>query len=75
VKVNKGYLIASIVIFVVSIACILGTAYEVIQGTYGLASFNLWGGVLFHGVSAVVASFLLVKAHGQKAGYLKGEQP
>ncbi|MFC1836368.1 hypothetical protein ACFL2Q_16875 [Thermodesulfobacteriota bacterium] len=63
---NKGYLIAAIILFAVSIVCVIAVSLETIGREFGMLYLDFWGGVLFHAVSAIVASFLLVKAHKLK---------
>jgi hypothetical protein len=63
---RKGFLMGSIILFIVSLICIIYTIVEVIQVRYGLGSLNLWGGVVFHVVTAVIASFLLSRAQGKR---------
>lgn len=72
---HKGRLIAAIVLFVVSFACIIGTTVEVIRGQTAMASGNFVGAVAFHAVTALVASILLAKAHPPKAASGEEEEP
>jgi hypothetical protein len=72
---RKGYLIGSIVLFILSLTCIIYTIVEVIQVKYGLGSLNLWGAVVFHVVTAVIASFLLSRAQGERHKTVKEEKP
>jgi len=63
---NKAYLIVSIILFAISVLCIGSTVLEIIRGDYGMLTWDFWGPVAFHFVTAVVAGFLLVKARPNK---------
>ena len=67
-----GRLIGAIVLFVLSIGCIAGTVVDMARGEYGMGAGRLWGAVVFHSVTAVLASLLLHNACGKAA--LEGGQ-
>jgi hypothetical protein len=54
--------IASIVTWLISAGCIIGTLVEVISGKKRPFCADSIGGYLFHGVTAVLALWFLVKA-------------
>ena len=56
------WLIASIIVWLVSAICIIGTLVEVGRGKNGVKKADFWGGVAFHGVTAIAALWLLMKA-------------
>jgi len=58
------WLVASIVVWLASAACIIGTLVEVARGKNSVRKGDFWGGVAFHGVTAVAALWLLMKALG-----------
>ena len=60
-----GYLIGSIVVGLLSLICIGSTVYEVAIGKYAIMTGNFWGAAVFHGITAVVAVWLLLKAVGK----------
>ena len=65
---RKGYLLGSVVLFVRSILCIVATAVEVALGRYTMDSLQFIGAVVFHPITAITASFLLVKARPRSPG-------
>jgi len=71
---HKGYLIGSVILFVVSIGCVATVVVKTAQGEYGMGSLNCWGSIACHAVTAVVAAFLLDKAHGEKEQTEKEER-
>ena len=71
---HKGWLIGSVIVFALSLACIGTTVVEMIQGKYGMNSLDFWGAVIFHPVTAIVAAFLLVKASRAKQETLGREE-
>lgn len=60
-----GYLIGAIVSFLLSLGCIISTMIEITQGKYGLMTTNFWGAVIFHGLTAILGLWLLLKAFGK----------
>lgn len=70
---HKGYLIGSIVLFALSLTCIIIAVIEVIQVKYGLGSLNLWSAVIFHFVTAIIASFFLYRGRRVKQQSKKEE--
>ena len=63
---HKGYLSGSIIVFIFSFVCIISTFIDVLQLKYTTGSIDLWGSVVFHATTAIIASFLLVKARPVK---------
>ena len=61
---NWGWLIAAIVVWLASAACIIGTLYELAAGKAKVRKGDFWGGVAFHGATAILALWLLTKAMG-----------
>lgn len=59
---NWVWLIAATVVWIASAACIIGTIYELAAGKGKVKKPDFWGGVAFHGVTAVAALWLLLKA-------------
>jgi len=60
-----GWLIASIIVWLMSMCCILGTIYEFAAGKAKMKGVNFWGGIAFHGATAILAVWLLLKALGK----------
>ncbi len=58
------WLVASIVVWLLSAACIIGTLYELGAGKADLKKGDFWGGIFFHGATAILALWLFVKALG-----------
>ena len=56
---HRGFLIGSVILFVLSLGCISVAVIRVVQGVFGMGSPGLWGAVAFHVVTALVAMFLL----------------
>jgi len=54
--------IAAIVVWLASAACIIGTLCELAAGKDKIKRPDFWGGVAFHGVTAIAALWLLMKA-------------
>lgn len=71
---HTGYLIGSIILFVLSLGCIGTTVTQVIRREFGLGSMNFWGAVVFHVVTAIIAVFLLDRARSKKQSTNKEEQ-
>ena len=69
-----GYLIGSIILFVLSPVCIGTTVTQVIRREYGMGSLNFWGAVVFHVVTAIIAVLLLDRARSKKQSTNKEEQ-
>ena len=59
---HKGYLVGSIILFVIALACIATTVINVIQEEATLSSLGFWGAVVFHAVLSLIAVFALEKA-------------
>ncbi len=54
------------IVWVLSAACIIGTLYEVAVGkTTTRRGADFWGAVVFHGGTAVLALWLLLKGLGR----------
>ena len=60
-----GWLSAAIIVWLMSAACIIGTIWELAVGKANLRKGDFWGGVAFHGSTAVLALWLLLKALGK----------
>jgi len=60
-----GWLIGAVVVWLASAICIIGTMYELAVGKSDLGKWDFWGGVAFHGVTAILALWLLLKALGK----------
>lgn len=63
---HKGHLAGAVILLSLAIVCISGTAVEVVQGEYGLASGHFWLAVVFHLATGTAAAFLFAKAHGTR---------
>jgi len=48
-----------------SAGCIIGTIWEIAVGKADLRKGDFWGGVAFHGSTAILALWLLLKALGK----------
>lgn len=57
-----GWLTAAVIVWLLSAACIIGTIYELFVGKADLKRGDFWGGIAFHGATAVLALWLLLKA-------------
>ena len=62
---NWGWLIGAVVVWLASAACIIGTIWELTTGKNDLKKANFWGGVGFHGATAIIALWLFLKALGK----------
>jgi len=60
-----AWLIAAVVVWLLSAACIISTMYEVGTGKSNLRKGDFWGAVVFHGGTAILALWLLLKALGK----------
>ena len=60
-----GWLVATVIVWLASAACIIGTIYEVAAGKANLQKGDFWGGVVFHGATAILALWLFLKALGK----------
>jgi len=63
--VRTGWLVAALAVWVASAACIVGTIYECAAGRADLKKPDVWGGIAFHGATAILALWLLLKALGK----------
>ena len=59
---TKGYMIASILLCILSLGCIGTTVAEIIRQQYAMSSWNFWGAVIFHAVVMMFAGFVFGKA-------------
>ncbi|MEW6355875.1 MAG: hypothetical protein AB1696_06105 [Planctomycetota bacterium] len=59
-----GWLIAAVIVWLASAGCIIGTLVELLLGKANLRKGDFWGGVAFHGSTAILALWLLLKALG-----------
>ena len=57
--------IAALIVWLLSAACIIGTICELAMGKDILRKADTWGGIAFHGTTAILALWLLLKAMGQ----------
>ncbi|MFC1836367.1 hypothetical protein ACFL2Q_16870 [Thermodesulfobacteriota bacterium] len=60
------WLIGAVVVWLVSAACIIGTMYELAVGKTDLRKGDFWGGVAFHGATAILALWLFLMALGKE---------
>ena len=60
-----GWFIGAVIVWLASAACIIGTLYELAVGKAHLRKGDFWGGVAFHGATAILALWLLLKALGK----------
>ena len=60
-----GWFIAAIVVWLLSAACIIGTLVELARGKPKGKKAEFWGGIAFHGATAILALWFLVKALGR----------
>ena len=58
------YLIGAILSGIASLSCIIATAIEYIRGKFSLNSSDLWGAVVFHLITGVLAVWLASKYFG-----------
>ncbi|MFH0800944.1 MAG: hypothetical protein V2A78_00960 [bacterium] len=59
-----GWWIGAILVWLVSAACIISTIFEVLSGKKRLFEAENFGAYIFHGSTAILALWLLVKALG-----------
>lgn len=55
------WLAAAAIVWVLSAVCIIGTIYDLAVGKASPRQGEFWGGVAFHGVTAILALWLLLK--------------
>ena len=60
-----GWLVAAIIVWLLSAVCIIGTIWETAAGKRKGGNAEFWGGVAFHGATAILALWLLLKALGK----------
>ena len=62
-----GWFIAAIVVWLASAGCIIGTIAELARGRPKgkCKKAEFWGGVAFHGGTAILALWFLLKALGK----------
>ncbi len=58
------WLAGATVVGLASLACAIGTVVEFYTGKGDLKKADFWGGVAFHGVTAILALWLLLKGLG-----------
>ena len=56
--------LGALIVWLASAACIIGTIYEFAAGKTSLRKADTWGGIAFHGATAVLALWLCLKALG-----------
>ncbi len=59
---NWLWWIGAIVVWLASAICIIGTLCGLFVGKEKATKGGFWGGVAFHGVTAIIALWLLMKA-------------
>jgi len=52
----------SILLFIVSFICVVNTVVEVVMGKYGIVSVEFLATAIFHPLTSIIASFMLVKS-------------
>ena len=62
---NWWWFIGAIVVWLASAGCIIGTVVEWFVGKAGLRKGDTWGGIAFHGATAILALWLFLKAIGK----------
>jgi len=60
-----GWFIASIIVWLASFICIITTIHELATGKNNLKKLDFWGAVIFHGITAILALWLFLKATGK----------
>lgn len=60
-----GWLIAAVIVWLLSAGCAITTIYDTAAGKTGFRKGSFWGGIVFHGVTAILALWLLLKALGK----------
>jgi hypothetical protein len=58
------WLISAIIVLIASLACALSTAYEISKGKQ-LKPADIWGTAVFHGGTALLGIWLLLKSWGK----------
>jgi len=58
------WLIGAAVVWLLSAICIIGTIIEAAMGKKIFRKPDTWGGIAFHGVTAILALWLLMKGLG-----------
>jgi len=58
------WLVLAIIVWLASAACIIGTIYEMCTGKANLKKADFWGGIAFHGTTAILALWLFLKWWG-----------
>jgi len=62
---NFLWLILAVIVWLLSAICIIVTIYELAAGKTHTGTLNFWGGVVFHGGTAILALWLLLKGLGK----------
>ena len=60
-----GWMIAAVIVWLASAGCIIGTMWELFVGKGDLRKGDFWGGLAFHGTTAILALWLFLKALGK----------
>ena len=60
-----GWFIAALIVWILSAICIIITIYELGVGKAHFRKGSFWGGVGFHGITAILALWLILKALGK----------
>lgn len=60
-----GWLIPAVIVWLLSAICIIGTVIETAIGRKRSSKADLYGAIAFHGVTAIVALWLFLKALGK----------
>ncbi len=58
------WILAAVVVWLLSAICIIGTICEAAMGKKIFRKADTWGGVAFHGITAILALWLLMKGLG-----------
>ena len=60
-----AWMIPAVLVWLMSALCIIGTMYEAAVGKSDFRKGDFWGGVAFHGSTAILALWLFLKALGK----------
>ena len=60
-----AWFIPALIVWLLSAICIIGTIYELYIGKANLKKPDFWGGIAFHGSTAILALWLFLKAIGK----------
>ena len=60
-----GWFSLALIVWLASASCAIGTIVEAYGGKGDTRKGDFWGGVAFHGVTAILALWLFLKAMGK----------